>query len=139
MTRDYTIKWSEKIENLTPEERTWIAQQDNFPASVINPEDGVYFLWFRANDFEELETLDVTVKAVMAFFRKFRREEVFYLTWSDSALQAGCSVFGGGLVRVTHNTIYRLSTQDKRKEMQQKDREYKLLEAYRAGELEWPV
>jgi hypothetical protein len=133
MANNYT-QFSEEIENITPEEATWVKEflqteapdRDSHPAEFedwcdvhsVDPMDDhavkyyPYFSWALVNNntalwlySDESGDPDAVGEFVQAFLEKFRPEGVFTLTCSMTCSKPRISEFGGGWIVVSADKI----------------------------------
>ena len=107
-------KFSEMLELNTDVEREWCK---NYIKTLTDTEEYVEFdhrfedkgLWLYA---EEYGNVDMVVYLVQEFFKEFRPDGIFTLSWSDTCSKLRLSEFGGGAVCVTRNTVEWMTTDD---------------------------
>lgn len=100
MANNY-LKFSEVIENLTPDEIEWWKNTDFIVA------DGDHHIWLHR---DESYDPDEIANIVQKFLKQFRPTDCFCLTWAEYCSKPCIGEFGGGALFVTADDIKSYST-----------------------------
>ena len=106
--------FSEMLALNTDAEREWCK---SYLKDLGDTEDGTEFgyafedqgLWVFT---EEYGNVDRVADLVQEFFKEFRPDGIFTLSWSDTCSKPRLGEFGGGAVCVTRNTVEWMTTDD---------------------------
>ncbi len=108
----YFESFSEEITNLTPNEHEWLAE---YGGNLYDEDEdaslGCEFeltdqrLWLYSSPGDGASDLDQIAKMVQKFLAKFRPNDHWSLTYSDTCNQLLPGGFGGGAMFVTANEI----------------------------------
>lgn len=116
MANNYT-EFSELIENLTDEERSWFErrmekleadnEEDFIGDFSYGIEDGGKTLWIYS---DESGDIDVACDVIQEFLAEFRPSESFTLSWAATCSKPRVGEFGGGAVYVTADRVEYVSS-----------------------------
>lgn len=111
---DYYIQFSESIEGLTDEEKTWVKEELTPPlerdTSEAFLEDWPRFSWTFDGDelwifSDDNGCVDHVGIFVQRFLSRWRPEGIFKLTWSDTCSSLRIGAFSGGWLVVSKDEV----------------------------------